>query len=115
MTYKAKDFIKAIPGTGGVITSIAMKIGCDWHTVRKYIDEYPTVQAVYQAERHKVTDKAKNNIIEAIVNDKDLATSKWWVTLMDDEFMPKSRQEITGKQGGPIVIVNWDDESENTD
>lgn len=101
--YTASQFIKAIPGTGGIITAIAERIGCNWYTVRRYIDRHPTVKTAWEAERHKITDKARHNIIKAISEPPgDLATSKWWVTVMDDDFRPPQRIEATGKDGGPI-------------
>lgn len=30
--YTAEQFIKAIRGSGGVISQIAATVGCDWHT-----------------------------------------------------------------------------------
>ena len=105
--YSAAQFIKAIAGTGGIISAIAQTVGCDWHTARKYIDEMPTVNAAWRAERERINDKAKHNLINAIV-EGDLQTSKWWVGVMDEEFIPKSRTEVTGKDGGAIVL-DWGD------
>ena len=61
--YKAADFIEAIPGTGGIITKIAAKVGCSWGTAKKYIDEYATVQVAYQDECEKVLDAAESVVI----------------------------------------------------
>jgi hypothetical protein len=101
--YSAQLFINAIPGTGGIISAIADKVNCDWHTARRYIDSYPTVNQAWQAERNKVTDKARHNIIKA-VQDGDLQLSKWWLQVMDDEFVPREKRELTGADGGPVVI-----------
>jgi hypothetical protein len=30
--YTAEQFIKAIPGTGGIISAIARKVDCEWNT-----------------------------------------------------------------------------------
>ena len=49
-SYTAQTFIDAIPGTGGIVSAIARKVGCEWNTARKYIDNYPTVKAAYDAE-----------------------------------------------------------------
>lgn len=105
MAYKAQDFIDAIPGTGGAITALARAVGCDWHTAKKYVEEYPTVARAWEAERESVTDKARYNVVRSIVNDGNVQDSKWWLQVMDREFMPKSQQEITGKDGGAIETV----------
>ena len=109
--YTAEQFIKAIPGTGGIISALADKVGCTWHTARKYIEDYVTVAEAWEAERNKITDKAKHNIIKAI-NIGDLQMSKWWLQVMDDEFIPTQRNEITGKNGD-VIRVNWDDAEDN--
>lgn len=110
MAYKAKTFIDAIPGTGGVITSIAKKVGCDWTTAKKYIEEYPTVHKVWLEEKQSVDDKAQYNIIEAIVKHKDLSMSKWWLQVKNPEFVPKADINNTGEI--TVQYVNdWRDTS----
>jgi hypothetical protein len=103
--YNAQVFIDAIPGTGGIISTIATRVGCAWHTAKKYIIEYPTIQQAYQNEKHQVDDKAVSNIYHAI-GKGDLETSKWWVRMkLGDEFAP------TEKVKEEIRIVNWDDDN----
>jgi len=104
--FTAKQFIAAIPGSGGIISQIAKAVGCDWHTARRYIDAHPTVHLAWEAERNEITDKARHNILMAI-DKKDLQISKWWLQVMDDEFVPKSRQELSGKGGGPLVVKGY--------
>lgn len=92
--YTAKQFINAMPGTGGIVRTLAEKVGCSWITARRYIDKFPTVKLAWQAERNQVTDKAEHNIITAI-RDKDLQMSKWWLQVMRDEFTTKTKTDIT--------------------
>ncbi len=107
--YTAAQFIEAIPGTGGIVTAIATRVGCAWDTAKSYINRYPTVKTAWENERHKITDIARHNIIQAITEPPtDLAMSKWWVTVMDDNFRPPQRKEITGKDGGPIETKDVD-------
>ena len=105
--YTAAQFIDAIPGTGGAVTALAKRVGCDWHTAKKYIDEYPTVAKAWEAENRSVTDKARYNVVSAIVKDDDLATSKWWLQVMDADFMPKQQNQITGKDGEPLKVKTY--------
>jgi len=102
--YTAKQFIKAIPGTGGVKQEIADRVGCDWHTVDRYIEEYQTIKQAYLDEKSRITDKAKSNIISAIEDRGDLQMSKWWLQVMDEEFVPRERREVTGADGGKIIV-----------
>ena len=102
--YTAGQFIKAIKGSGGVISAIADAVGCKWHTAKRYINDYPTVNLAWVEEKQRITDRARHNIIKAI-SDGDNPMSKWWLQVMDDEFVPRSKNELTGKDGGPMVTT----------
>lgn len=115
MTYKAKTFIKAIPGSGANISRIASRVGCDWHTVKRALDRYPTVLRAFMDEHEKVTDKAEDNIVQVInsgpsqanpqakPHPQRLSTSKWWIERMRKEQY-STRQEVTGADGEPISL-----------
>jgi len=105
--YTAAQFIEAMRGTGGIVSALAEKVGCTWNTAKAAIDRWPTVNQAWRNERAMVTDLAQRNVIKAI-KDEDLPTSKWWLQLMDPEFVPKEKREITGPDGGAVVVVNWD-------
>lgn len=65
-TYTTQQFLEAIPGTGGIVTAIARKVGCAWATARKFIDTHPTVQRAYQDECESILDLAEAKVISAI-------------------------------------------------
>lgn len=77
--YTAQQFIDNIPGSGGIIATIANRVGCTWHTAKKYITEMPTVAAAYADEIETVNDVAESTLIRAI-KDGDVASAKWWLT-----------------------------------
>lgn len=104
--FTAKQFTDAIPGTGGIIATIARRVGCDWHTAQKYIDTYPTIKQAYEDECSGVDDLAESTVIKAI-RDGDVGAAKWWLEKRRrDKF--SDRLEVTGAGGGPIV-VKWVD------
>ena len=111
--FSAKKFINAIPGTGGIISALADKVGCTWNTAKSYIENYSTVAEAWGAERNKVTDKAKHNIIFSIKSG-DLQMSKWWLQVIDPEFTPKHSVDqktdvsVTMKQYENVSPDDWD-------
>jgi len=105
--YTAQQFIDAIQGTGGVVSSIADNVGCAWNTAKKYIDEYATVNQAWQNERSRITDRAQNNIIKSI-NKGDLQLSKWWLQVMDGDFNPPPQKLELGGPGGTPLLVRLD-------
>jgi hypothetical protein len=110
--YTAEQFINAIPGTGGIISAIARKAECDWHTAKKYCTEYATVKRVYDAEKEGVLDLAEAKLIEAI-KDGDLPAIKFYLTTQgkDRGYTERHQMEHTGKDGGEIIFkVIYDDD-----
>ena len=107
--YTAAQFIEAIPGSGGIISTIAARVGCAWHTAKKYITTYPTIQRAYDDECEKITDLAESTLIKSI-RDGDVASAKWWLTRKGKERGFVQRQEITGADGGPVILT-WPDGS----
>ena len=117
--YTAKQFIDAIPGTGGIVSTIADRVGCKWHTARKYIEEYPTVKDVYNEEIERVIDLAEGVLIQNIQiaakqakagRDVDTSDVKWFLSRKAKSRGYVERQEVTGADGG-AVMVKWDDEN----
>jgi hypothetical protein len=111
--FKAQEFIDAIPGTGGIITKIAAKVGCSWHTAKKYIDNYATVLQAYNDECEKVLDMAESVVIQKIV-EEDEQTAKWYLGMKggDRGYAPKQRIE----QSGDLSIkLTWGDNAEPDD
>jgi len=97
--FKAQAFIEAIPGTGGIISTIAKRVGCSWHTAEKYIREYPSIHQAYKDEKAAVDDKALSNVLKA-VSDGDLSVSMWWVKMkLGSEF--HETQHV-------VYEVDWD-------
>jgi len=76
--FTAKQFIDAIPGTGGIISTIAKRVGCNWHTAQKYITEYATIAKAYMDECAIIDDLAVSTVMKSI-KDGDVATAKWWL------------------------------------
>ena len=103
--YTAKQFIDAIPGTGGIISAIAKRVGCDWQTARKYVTEYPTIAAAYEAECEAVSDMAESVLITSIKNG-DTADAKWWLSrIRRGKFA--ERHELTGKDGESLPTIAY--------
>ena len=101
--FTAAQFIKAIPGTGGIISEIADRVGCSWNTAKKYITEYSTIADAYSEECNRITDKARGNVKRAI-DRGDLQTSKWWLQVKDPDFTPSQKVEHSGPDSGPIQV-----------
>lgn len=106
-TYRAEQFIAAIPGTGGIISAIAHRVGCNWHTAQRYIKTMPTILKAYNDECEKLLDRAEAKLIEKI-NDGDMTAITWYLARKGKHRGYTERQEITGAEGGAVVL-RWAD------
>jgi len=102
--YLAQDFVDAIPGSGGIITTIAKRVGCAWHTAKKYVDKYPTVKRAYDDECEKITDAAESTVIAAIM-DGDLGAAKWYLTMKAKSRGYATKQEVDVTSAGERIAT----------
>jgi len=111
---KAEQLIDAIKGSGGIVSTIASRVGCAWHTAKKYIEKYPTVAAAYEDECNKGLDLAESVVIQNIriaarqaqdaVEPVNATDAKWYLTMKGAArgYAPTTRSEVSGVAGGPI-------------
>ena len=103
--FKAEDFIRAIPGSAGIITSIAHRVDCTWHTAKKYCTEYPTVKRVYDAEKEGILDLAELELIKK-VKGGDLGAIKYLLSTQGKERGYGDSMEHKGTVGFQVIDFN---------
>ena len=59
-------FLKAVEGTGGILTMIAQKLNCSRGTVYIFINRNPDMQKIIDQEREKILDVAQHNVYSRI-------------------------------------------------
>lgn len=101
LEYTAEQFIKAIPNTGGIITAIARKVGCDWYTAKRYITGHASVKRAYDAERETIKDVVESSLITKAKEGEAWAVKYYLSTQAKDRGYVE-RKEFTGKDGGPV-------------
>lgn len=111
--YTAQQFLDAIPGSAGIMSTIAARVGCDWDTAKKRIMNNPALKKAYDNETEKVTDSAEAALIGSIQAKEPWAV-KYYLSTKGKHRGYVERQEVTGADGGPVVVVNWD-EPKSTD
>ncbi|WP_296024504.1 hypothetical protein [uncultured Treponema sp.] len=53
--FKKKDVLDAIDGSYGIVSTVAAKLHCNWHTADEYIKKWPeTLQALSDEEESKL-------------------------------------------------------------
>jgi len=111
--YTVADFSDAIPGSGGIISTIARRVGCDWGTADKWCKESPTLARMLQDERESILDLAESVLFKNI-REGDTSDAKWLLARMGKQRGYADKQEI--EHSGSVIVVNWDSvDGENSD
>ncbi len=109
--YTARQFIDAIPGSGGVISTIAARVGCTWDTAKKYIETYPTIKRAHQNEREAILDMGETSLFKAVRDGHSWAV-RYMLSTIGKPRGYSERQEVehTGKVK---IVLNWGDDNNN--
>lgn len=112
-SYTTNQFIEAIKGSGGIVTTIAKRVGCAWFTARKFIDTHPTVLQAYNDEKEAITDMAVGTLMKSI-KEGNTQDAKWWLARKRREEFGENLDLTSG--GEPIrIIIEYTDDSNRTD
>ena len=103
--FTAAQFIAAIPGSGGIVTQIAKKVGCSWNTARKYIDNHPSVQQAYNDECEAILDMAEAALFKQVSQEEAWAV-KYLLATKGKGRGYTERTELTGADGAAISLTS---------
>ena len=110
--YTAQQFIAAMPQTGGVVSAIAKKIGCTWHTADKYIKSKPTVYRAWLDEKEAILDMGEMSLFKS-VREGDAWAVKYLLATQGKRRGYVERQEVTGADGERLVVrLDWGDNAD---
>ena len=113
MRFKAEQFLEAIPGSGGFVTTIAKRVGCSRKTVYAGIANYPTVKQAVQDEKDALKDMAENELLRQIKEGNTTATIFFLKTQGKNRGYVE-RQELTGAEGETLKIkLSWGDNADD--
>lgn len=103
--------MKAIKGSGGVISVIADTLGVAWHTANKAIEENEGAKQALENEMERRLDLSESVLIRNIEMAEaqqskgffaDTSDAKWYLSKKGKHRGYVDRQEVTGKDGEPL-------------
>lgn len=74
--FTDETILKAIKGSGGIITSIANKLGCAWDTANKYVNKNEKTRTAYKNEKEQILDLSETVVYQSIKNG-NTQDAKW--------------------------------------
>ena len=103
--YSQKQVLEAVRDSGGIVSAVAARLGCDWNTARKYIDRWKTTQTAFEAERERVLDLAETTLVKAIKSG-DVGAAKWYLSRIGRNRGFSDAVDVT-TGGQPITEVKF--------
>lgn len=66
--FKKKDILDAIDGSYGIVSTVAAKLHCNWHTADEHIKKWPEALQALRDEEESKLDYVESKAIKAIEN-----------------------------------------------
>lgn len=108
LKYSKETVLKAINGSGGIVSTVAKRLNCDWGTARNYINRWKATQDAFAAEREMILDIAETTIIDAIKGG-DVGTAKWVLSRLGIDRGYGNDVNISADDGKIRVVLTWGD------
>lgn len=99
--------LQAIKGSGGIVNTIATRLGCDWHTAKKYINEWEETKQAYADETEIILDTAESAIFTSI-QQGEVQSAKWLLATKGKQRGYSERHEIENTGNITILIDEQD-------
>lgn len=91
--FSAEQVVSAIEGTGGIISSVAKRLGCSWATAEKFIKKFDESKEAYNNEKEKLLDLAENTMIAAM-QEGNLDAAKYYLGKKGQERGYQDTQKV---------------------
>lgn len=89
--------MEALRACGGVISDTAKMLKLrSAQSLRVRIKKSEVLNACLEECRADLADYALDNVQSSIIKDRDMNTTRWYLSLMNRDFMPKSKLELDG-------------------
>lgn len=110
--YTKEDVLTAIKKSNGIMSTIAARLKCDWHTADKLVKRWNETIKAMADETEAVVDIAEGKLIQSIING-DAASCKWYLSKKGKHrgYGDEVTQNIAIDKETPSLHIIIDDEN----
>jgi Mn-dependent DtxR family transcriptional regulator len=103
--YTEEQILKAISGSRAIMSTIADRLGCTWHTAKKYVEKYPNCVRALEDETESLIDTVENKAIE-LMEKGDSSMVKYYLSTKGKKrgYSEKHEIEHSSNPDKPISI-----------
>ena len=102
--YTEQVVLKAIKGSGAIISTVSKRLGVEWHTAKNLCNTWDSTKQALLNESEGTVDMAEGVLLESIQN-KDVQSAKWYLSTIGKKRGYSERQEITGADGSDLQVT----------
>jgi|OM-RGC.v1.025294108 hypothetical protein len=118
--FTTQQMIDALTFTRGAVSLAAKHLGCDYNTVRRYIDKYPTVAQAQRESHERLGDILETTAHELAIGKRDESGNyttppdkTMLIFLLKTKFKSRGyseRREVTGADGNAleVAVSSWE-------
>jgi len=99
--YTRAKILEAMAGSGGIISTVAKRLDCDWCTAKKFIHRWETTKNALEDEQEKVLDLCESTLVRSI-SQGDTHSAKWLLSKKGKQRGYGDEYNVTG---GIKVII----------
>lgn len=105
--FTKEQVLDAVEGSAGIMSTIASKLQCDWHTAEKYVQKWECTKKAFKDEREKIIDLAESKLVQA-VNSGDGQMVRYVLSRLGKHrgYTEKQEVEIAGKRDAPVEVMD---------
>lgn len=105
-TITQKQVLDAIKDSGGIYSTIARRLKCNWNTARTYCDKWESTKTALQDEIETTLDNAEIKLLDAI-KAGDTQIIKWYLSTKGKHrgYTTKIETTVTDENAEPLHII----------
>lgn len=100
---------EALQQTRGAVYLAAQILDVSHTTVYNYVNKYDDIAEIKEFYDNEMVDIAEQGLRDALKK-KDAWAIKYTLSTKGKHRGYVERQEVTGADGGPVVVVRWDED-----
>lgn len=93
---KIPTLLEAIKDSGGVVLRVAERLGVDWHTAKKRIDENEEARTAFEAETENILDIAESVLVVNIALARKQQSKGFFADTSDAKWMLSKKGKRRG-------------------
>lgn len=107
--FTDEQITEAIKGSGGIMSTIADRMGVSWYTAQKFVQRNEVTKQAYEDEKETMLDMVESKAIDAIrANDAQMI--RYYLSTKGKKRGFTEKQEIEHSGTQKIIYLDKDDE-----